>query len=147
MAFGGAQWPSFEALQQRMNISSPAQIGLLVAEVPVTYLAFDLLCLDGRPLLDAPYTERRALLDELGLNGPHWQTPPSFTDAAGADVLAVVEAAWPGRRGGQAAGLPLRAGQAVAGLAQDQEPCGGRRPWSAAGSRARATGPGRSARC
>ena len=70
VAFGGGQWPSFEALQQRINISSPAQIALLAAEVPVSYLAFDLLCLDGRPLVDAPYAERRARLDALGLDRP-----------------------------------------------------------------------------
>jgi bifunctional non-homologous end joining protein LigD len=89
VAFGGGTWPSFETLQQRINISSPAQIRLLAAQVPVTYLVFDLLCLDGRPLLDAPYSERRALLDGLGLNGRHCQTPPSFTDVAGADLVAV----------------------------------------------------------
>jgi bifunctional non-homologous end joining protein LigD len=88
VAFGGAEWPSFEAIQQRMNLS-PAQSRLLAAEVPVTYLAFDLLSLDGRSLLDEPYSQRRAQLDALGLNGRHWQTPPSFTDAAGPDVLAV----------------------------------------------------------
>ena len=91
VAFGDGQWPSFEALQQRINISSPAQIERLAAEVPVSYLAFDLLCLDGQPLLDAPYSERRALLDELSLDGRHWQTPPSFTDVAGADLLKVAE--------------------------------------------------------
>jgi bifunctional non-homologous end joining protein LigD len=89
VAFGDGQWPSFEALQQRINISSPAQIERLAAELPVSYLAFDLLCLDGTPLLDAPYSERRALLDGLGLDGRHWQTPPSFTDVTGADLLAV----------------------------------------------------------
>ncbi len=88
VAFGGGEWPSFEAIQQRMNLS-PAQSRLLVAEVPVTYLAFDLLSLDGRPLLDEPYSERRARLEGLGLNGRHWQTPPSFADAVGPDVLAV----------------------------------------------------------
>ncbi len=88
VAFGGAEWPSFEAIQQRMNLA-PAQSRLLAAELPVTYLAFDLLSLDGRPLLDEPYSERRALLEGLGLNGRNWQTPPSFTDAAGPDVLAV----------------------------------------------------------
>jgi bifunctional non-homologous end joining protein LigD len=88
VAFGGAEWPSFEAIQQRMNLA-PAQSRLLAAEVPVTYLAFDLLSLDGRSLLDEPYSQRRAQLDALGLNGRHWQTPPSFTDAAGPDVLAV----------------------------------------------------------
>jgi bifunctional non-homologous end joining protein LigD len=88
VAFGGEQWPSFEAIQQRMNLS-PAQSRLLAPEMPVTYLAFDLLSLEGRPLLDEPYAQRRAMLDELGINGPHWQTPPSFADAAGPDVLSV----------------------------------------------------------
>jgi bifunctional non-homologous end joining protein LigD len=89
VVFGAEGWPSFEALQQRMNISAPAQVRALLAAVPVTYLAFDLLFLDGQPLLDQPYTERRALLEQLELNGRHWQTPPSFTDAAGAEVLEV----------------------------------------------------------
>jgi bifunctional non-homologous end joining protein LigD len=89
VAFGGAEWPSFEALQPRMHVSSPVQAARLAAELPATYLIFDLLCLDGRPLLDRPYSERRALLDGLGLNGSHWQTPPSFSEATGAEVLAV----------------------------------------------------------
>ncbi len=89
VVFGAEGWPSFEALQQRMNISAPAQVRALLASVPVTYLAFDLLVLDGQPLLDQPYTERRALLEQLELNGRHWQTPPSFTDAAGSEVLEV----------------------------------------------------------
>ena len=89
VVFGAGGWPSFEALQQRMNISAPAQVRALLASVPVTYLAFDLLFLDSQPLLDQPYTERRALLEQLNLNGRHWQTPPSFTDAAGAEVLEV----------------------------------------------------------
>src|SRR5258708_34540066 len=87
VAFGGAEWPSFEAIQQRMNLA-PAQSRLLAAEGPGTYLPFDPLSLDGRPLLDEPYSQRRALLDGLGLNGPHWQTPPSSTHAAGTDALA-----------------------------------------------------------
>jgi len=43
--------------------------------VPVTYVAFDLLHLDGRSLLGEPYTERRARLEELSLEGPHWRCP------------------------------------------------------------------------
>jgi bifunctional non-homologous end joining protein LigD len=61
----------------------------LAESVPVTYLAFDLLHLDGRPLFDEPYRARRALLEELALQGPRWQTPPSFTGETGDDVQAV----------------------------------------------------------
>lgn len=89
VAFGDGSWPSFEALQQRMNVAAAAQVRRLAAEIPVTYLAFDLLVDDGVPLVDEPYVARRARLDELGLNGPRWQTPPAFIGVPGADVRAV----------------------------------------------------------
>ena len=38
-------------------------------------MIFDLLYLDGRSLVDLPYTERRERLEELELDGPSWQTP------------------------------------------------------------------------
>jgi bifunctional non-homologous end joining protein LigD len=78
VVFGDQGWPEFEALQPRMHVTSAAQAALLAGQIPVTYLIFDLLQLDGRPLFDLPYVERRALLDELALTGPYWQTPPSF---------------------------------------------------------------------
>jgi len=78
VVFGADGWPEFEALQPRMHVSSGAQAALLAGQTPVTYLIFDLLQLDGRPLLDLAYAERRALLDELALAGPYWQTPPWF---------------------------------------------------------------------
>jgi bifunctional non-homologous end joining protein LigD len=89
VAFGGGPWPDFEALQQRMNIGSAAQARALSAQIPVSYLAFDVLWLNGSPLLDRPYTERRQLLDGLGLDGGRWQVPPSFSTESGADVQAV----------------------------------------------------------
>lgn len=89
VAFGDDSWPSFEALQQRMNVAKAAQVRSLVAEVPVTYLVFDLIVENGHSLADQPYRARRARLDELGLNGPRWQTPPAFIGVPGADVRAV----------------------------------------------------------
>ena len=89
VALGPRGWPSFEAIQQRMNVTTASEVRILAGQVPVTYLAFDLLGLNGHAVLDLPYGERRALLDDLNLNGRHWQTPPSFTDEAGADVLAM----------------------------------------------------------
>lgn len=87
VAFGGGTWPSFEALQQRMNLPA-AQASRRAAEIPVTYLAFDLLYCDAR-LVGEPYDQRRARLDELGLDGPNWQTPPAFVGLSGADALAL----------------------------------------------------------
>ncbi len=89
VAFGGGTWPSFEALAPRMHVTSPARAAQLAREVPVSFLAFDLLSLDGEPQLDAPYRQRRARLEELGLQGRHWQTPPAFPGPDSADLLAV----------------------------------------------------------
>jgi bifunctional non-homologous end joining protein LigD len=85
----GDSRPDFEALQQRMNISTAAQAKALAPQVPVSYLAFDLLWLNGRPLLDEPYTRRRELLDSLSLDGRRWQVPPAFIGENAADIQAV----------------------------------------------------------
>ena len=77
VAFDESGRPSFELLQRRMHVKSDSTIRRLVGEVPVTYVLFDVLWLDGHSTMDLPYTERRALLRELGLNGASWQTPPN----------------------------------------------------------------------
>jgi bifunctional non-homologous end joining protein LigD len=41
--------------------------------VPVTFILFDLLRLDGHELTGAPFTERRRVLDELVSPGPWWR--------------------------------------------------------------------------
>ncbi|HUB22208.1 MAG TPA: non-homologous end-joining DNA ligase [Streptosporangiaceae bacterium] len=89
VVFGSDGWPEFEALQPRMHVSSASQAALLAGQTPVTYLIFDLLQLDGRPLMDLAYSERRALLDGLALSGPYWQTPPWFPGSDFAAVQAV----------------------------------------------------------
>jgi bifunctional non-homologous end joining protein LigD len=89
VAFGEGSWPSFEAVQQRMNVTAATQVRRLAAEIPVTYLAFDLLSADGTSLTGLPYTARRVRLDELAVDGPRWQTPPAFIEVPGADVQAV----------------------------------------------------------
>ena len=58
-----------------MNLASESAVRRRMGDIPVTYLAFDLLYLDGRSLVDEPYTERRSRLRELALDGPSWQTP------------------------------------------------------------------------
>jgi bifunctional non-homologous end joining protein LigD len=75
VAFDEDGRPSFGRLQQRMGLVNQGMIRRRVGETPVTYVAFDLLWLDGRGLFDQPYEERRRLLDELGFDGPSWQTP------------------------------------------------------------------------
>ncbi|HEX5146086.1 MAG TPA: DNA ligase D, partial [Conexibacter sp.] len=67
--------PSFERMQSRMNVEGEAAIRRAAAAQPVHYMAFDLLHLDGRSLLELPYERRRELLDALSLDGPAWRTP------------------------------------------------------------------------
>ena len=57
--------PSFERLQQRMNLASPKEIQKARRDIPVTLFAFDLLWYDGRELIHEPLEERRALLEEI----------------------------------------------------------------------------------
>ncbi len=74
VAFEGER-PSFERLQRRMHVSNERAVRRLMGEVPVVYVIFDLLWLEGHSTLALPYRERRKLLDELGPHGPSWQTP------------------------------------------------------------------------
>ena len=70
-----------------MHVSAAARIRRLTVSVRVTYFAFDVLDLDGRSTMSAPYRKRRALLDGLGLSGPTWRTPPAWF-GGGPGVLA-----------------------------------------------------------
>ncbi len=88
VAFSGGR-PDFEALQPRMHVSSPAQAIRLAEQAPVTYLAFDVLQLDGRPLTAVPYAERRRTLESIVQNGGSWLCPPTFP---GEDLDAVLSA-------------------------------------------------------
>src|SRR5919204_618115 len=76
VAFDEAGRPDFQLLQRRMHLASDAAVRRRMADTPATYLAFDVLHLDGRSLLELPYGERREGLDELDLgSGPHLQAP------------------------------------------------------------------------
>jgi bifunctional non-homologous end joining protein LigD len=78
--------PSFERLQPRMQAASASAIRQRAAEQPVAFMVFDVLWLDGRSTCELPYTDRRVLVERLGLAGDSWQTPPS-TVGGGAAVL------------------------------------------------------------
>ena len=82
--------PSFEALQARMHVRG-SKVTQLAEEVPVTYLPFDVLYLDGTSTIALPYAKRHELLTSLDLNAGHLLTPPSF-DGEPAAVLAASRA-------------------------------------------------------
>ena len=75
VAFDPQGRPSFERLQSRMHLASDSAVRRRMADLPVTYVIFDLLWLEGHSTLELPYRERRRLLSELDLNGASWRTP------------------------------------------------------------------------
>ena len=92
VAFDEQGHPSFARMQQRMHLTSESLIRRRAREVPVVYVIFDVLWLDGHSLMDRPLRERRELLESLGLNGPNWQTPAQL-HGDGKELLAATAAA------------------------------------------------------
>jgi bifunctional non-homologous end joining protein LigD len=86
VAFDEDGRPSFERLQARIHLTEAAA-KRRAREVPVTYVAFDLLWLDGRPTTGLAYRDRRRLLAELELDGSCWRTP-SHHEGEGVALLA-----------------------------------------------------------
>jgi bifunctional non-homologous end joining protein LigD len=86
VALDAAGRPDFGLLQRRMGVTKPAQVRRLVDEVPVVYLVFDVLYLGGRSTTGLPYTDRRSLLEGLGLEGAAWAVPPA-SFGGGAEML------------------------------------------------------------
>jgi len=63
----------FEVLQERIHPAA-SRINLLAERTPASYVAFDLLALEGDSYVDRPFAERRAALEQslagLGEDGP-----------------------------------------------------------------------------
>jgi bifunctional non-homologous end joining protein LigD len=74
VAFDAQGQPSFELVCKRLLHGDKT--------VPLRFIAFDLLALDGETLLEQPWSERRRQLELLQLNGPYWQTQEIFDDGA-----------------------------------------------------------------
>jgi len=85
VATDGDGRPNFGLLQHRIADAGGAS---RARRIPVTYLVFDLLYLDGTWLLDESWDVRRAALEGLALRGPHVAVPPAFRDTDGRTVLA-----------------------------------------------------------
>jgi bifunctional non-homologous end joining protein LigD len=77
--------PDFGLLQSRMHVLRPDDT--LVADVPVHYNVFDVLYQGQDVLTGRPYTERRARLEDLGLDSGPFRTPP-WHRGGGDKVLA-----------------------------------------------------------
>lgn len=86
--------PSFERLQSRINVQNPHDIQRLMKQIPVTFVVYDLLYLDGKSLLKLPLEERKELLDAAIVPSDKVQVSPvipgvgtSLFDAAKAQRL------------------------------------------------------------
>ena len=76
----------FGRLQQRMGLTRPADIDRIRRTIPVAYLIFDILALDGQSLLDEPLDMRRTILESLELAGSFRLVPPQLVGNP-ADIL------------------------------------------------------------
>jgi bifunctional non-homologous end joining protein LigD len=93
VAFEGSR-PSFGQLQHRMHLTRPAEIERVAAQIPVRYVIFDLLYLDGHDLTGPTgltYLERRKLLTEVVEPGDSWLVPAHHL-GGGADLLDAARA-------------------------------------------------------
>jgi bifunctional non-homologous end joining protein LigD len=70
VAFGPDGKPDFPLVGEAVLHRRPT--------VPLTFLAFDVLRVEGRDLSGRPYIERRRLLE--GVDGPRWRAPEAFEE-------------------------------------------------------------------
>jgi bifunctional non-homologous end joining protein LigD len=75
--------PDFLRLRRRLAGSSRNR-------QPVILQIFDVLHLEGRSTRGLPYRDRRALLDELALDGPAWRVPASIAVERAEEFVAPV---------------------------------------------------------
>ncbi|MDI6820385.1 MAG: non-homologous end-joining DNA ligase [Candidatus Hodarchaeaceae archaeon] len=62
--------PNFKLLQTREHVGDELRIELLSQTMPATFVAFDLLYLNGEPLVGLPLEQRRAKLEEVVTESP-----------------------------------------------------------------------------
>jgi bifunctional non-homologous end joining protein LigD len=82
VAFDRAGLPNFSLLQRRMHLTRSVEIARVAETVPVRYMVFDLLWLDGHDLTELTYLQRRKLLADLVEPGEGWLVPAHHIDGA-----------------------------------------------------------------
>ncbi len=63
LAYRGGRPLHFQELQKRLR--RKAVTDRLMAEIPVVYVPYDIMYLDGQPLIGRPLTERKKLLSQI----------------------------------------------------------------------------------
>ncbi len=84
----------FDALQLRLHPAA-SRVAKLAKETPASFVAFDLLAVDGRAVMHAPQSERRALLEKLfaDVEPPVYLTPMTRDRDVALDWLTRFEGA------------------------------------------------------
>ena len=84
----------FEALLQRVH-PADSRVQMLARTTPASFVAFDLLALDGESLLDRPTSQRRALLAQAlaGVSAPVHLTPATEDAATAREWFTLFEGA------------------------------------------------------
>jgi DNA ligase D-like protein (predicted ligase) len=63
--------PNFDSLQNRFGVDDRIQVRTLARKIPTTYIAFDLLHLNGKDLVNRPLSDRREKLSSIIKDSPH----------------------------------------------------------------------------
>jgi len=63
--------PNFGSLQARFGVDDPKRVSLLAKTTPVTYVAFDLLHVNGQDVITRPLVERKRRLKSIIKEGPY----------------------------------------------------------------------------
>ncbi len=133
VALGEDGRPSFSRLQQRMHVSNQREAKRRALSDPVTFVAFDLLYIDGHALLSAPTTS-----DGTGSSHCTSRVRPSrprtrsVTSPARTSSLPRRRTAW---KASSPSGGPPRTGRVGAVPTGRRSRSSGRRRWSSAAGR------------
>jgi ATP-dependent DNA ligase len=102
----------FDALQLRLHPAA-SRVAKLAKETPASFVAFDLLCADGKDHRSAPQSRRRELLEELlrKAKPPLYLTPMTRDRGVAADWLQRFEGAGLDGVVAKPAGLPYQPGK------------------------------------
>jgi ATP-dependent DNA ligase len=103
IVIAGTRGLDFDALLQRIHPAA-SRVEMLAGTTPASFVAFDLLALDDRDLRPAPFSERRALLEQAladaSASGP--PHPGHHRPGRGPGLVRAVRRGRSRRRGGQA---------------------------------------------
>ena len=94
IVIAGERGLDFDALQLRLHPAA-SRVTKLAGETPASFVAFDLLAVDGRNVMGAPQDERRTLLESLftGIAPPLHLTPSTREPAVALEWLERFEGA------------------------------------------------------